>query len=62
MAIHEKIAHQEHTIHILDERIVAQQQQIDKLVAEVRDLTRQLQVMAMAGGIDVAAGELPPHY
>jgi uncharacterized coiled-coil protein SlyX len=62
MVIEEKIAYQEHTLQILNERIVSQQQQIDTLVTEVRQLTRQLQALAMAGGIDVAAGEAPPHY
>lgn len=62
MFIEEKIAYQEHTLQILNERIVSQQQQIDTLVTEVRQLARQLQALAMAGGIDVTAGEVPPHY
>ncbi len=60
MEIH--LMHQEDTIQQLNEVVYQQQQQLDRLAAEVELLKQQLQVMAPSAVREPADEEPPPHY
>lgn len=60
--IEEKLAHQDHSLQVMNDTIVTQQRQIELLLERVGLLEQQMQTLAQAGGIDVPATEVPPHY
>lgn len=57
-----KLAHQEHTVESLNQRVYEQQQQIDKLEQMVAALVQHVRNQAQGGGDGAAAHEPPPHY
>lgn len=57
-----KLAHQEHTVESLNQRVYEQQQQIDKLEQMVAALVQHVRSQAESGGGGGAAHEPPPHY
>jgi len=58
-----KLAHQEHTVESLNQRVYEQQQQIDKLEQMVAALVQHVRNQAAeGGGGGAAAHEPPPHY
>ncbi|GFE58053.1 SlyX family protein [Geobacter sp. AOG1] len=56
------LMHQEDTIQQLNEVVYQQQQQLDRLSAEVELLKQQLQCMAPSTVREPADEEPPPHY
>ena len=61
-ALETKIAFQEHTIAQLNEVIIAQRDQLDRLEALCQALRDKLQSQSDADGADPNAHEPPPHY
>ena len=57
-----KIAHQEHMVESLNQRVYEQQQQIDKLEQMCAALIQHVRDQAHSGGGGAAAHEPPPHY
>ena len=57
-----KLAHQEHMVEALNQRIYEQQQQIDKLEQMCAALVQHVREQAQSGGGGAAAHEPPPHY
>jgi SlyX protein len=57
-----KLAHQEHTVESLHQRIYEQQQQIDKLEQMYALLVQHVRDQAQGSGGGAAAHEPPPHY
>ncbi|MFS2005527.1 SlyX family protein [Duganella sp. CT11-25] len=57
-----KLAHQEHLVESLGQRIYEQQQQIDKLEQMCAVLVQHVREQAQSGGGGAAAHEPPPHY
>ncbi len=56
-----KLAHQEHMVESLNQRIIEQQQQIDKLEQMCAALVQHVRNQPQ-GGNGPAAHEPPPHY
>jgi len=55
------LTHQEQLIEELNEFVYSQQQQIDALTAEIRQIKEQLQ-MGLSARVSEAEEEPPPHY
>ena len=60
--IESKLAHQEHTIAVLNEALTDQQSQIAGLELQVRSLTDRVRAMSEALPGDQPQDEKPPHY
>jgi len=56
-----QLTHQQHQIEELNEFVYLQQQQIDTLTAEIRQIKEQLQ-MGLSLRASEAEEEPPPHY
>jgi SlyX protein len=57
-----KLAHQEHLVESLNQRVYEQQQQIDKLEQMCAALVQHVRDQAQSGGGGALAHEPPPHY
>ena len=57
-----KLAHQEHLVESLSQRVYEQQQQIDKLEQMCAALAQHVRDQAQSGGGGALAHEPPPHY
>ncbi len=57
-----KLAHQEHIVESLNQRVYEQQQQIDKLEQMCAALVQHVRDQAQGGGGGGLAHEPPPHY
>ncbi len=57
-----RLAHQEHTIGQLNDVVVEQQRQLDKLEASMNRLVERLQSGDDPGAEGNPLDELPPHY
>ncbi|MBA1145700.1 SlyX family protein [Ectothiorhodospiraceae bacterium WFHF3C12] len=64
IALEEKLAYQEHTIHELNDALVGQQQRIDRLEARCQSLQQRLASLAerMDDAGDATTEPPPPHY
>lgn len=56
-----KLAHQEHMVESLNQRVIEQQQQIDKLEQMCAALVQHVRNQPQSGG-GALAHEPPPHY
>ena len=57
-----KLAHQEHMVEALNQRVYEQQQQIDKLEQMCASLVQHVRNMAQGNGGGQLPHERPPHY
>ncbi|MEO5934968.1 MAG: SlyX family protein [Duganella sp.] len=57
-----KLAHQEHIVESLNQRVYEQQQQIDKLEQMCAALVQHVRDQASGNGGGASAHEPPPHY
>lgn len=57
-----KLAHQEHIVESLNQRVYEQQQQIDKLEQMCAALVQHVRDQAQSSGGGALAHEPPPHY
>jgi len=55
------LTHQEHRIEELNDLVYCQQQQIDALTADIRQVKEQLQ-MGLSARVSEMEEEPPPHY
>jgi len=55
------LTHQEHRVGELNELVYCQQQQLDALAAEIRQIKEQLQ-MGLSARVSESEEEPPPHY
>lgn len=56
-----QLTHQQHQLEELNELVYCQQQQLDALIAEFRQVKEQLQ-MGLSSRASEAEEEPPPHY
>ncbi len=60
--LEEKLAHQEHMVHGLNEVICHQQKQIDQLESLCEHLIEKVKSIPEMGAASHAEDEVPPHY
>ncbi len=60
--LEERIAHQEHTIAVLNDEVFQQQQQLDTLQLMVKELSERFKNFSDASGGGTNDDEPPPHY
>lgn len=62
VALEEKLAYQEHTIHELNDALIGQQRRIDRLEERCRVLQQRVAGLAERLSDDNGGDEPPPHY